>query len=255
MIVANLATYPPRREAVLGVVRTIAPQVDRLNVVLNQFDAPLPELASFENVEQIIPTSDTKDAGKFYPTTSDARYVLMIDDDIIYPANYVSKTLHALEDLGESGVLGGYHGSIYQKPKFSLTKRKLRKWFSYITRGNLADFRKVHVFRNELKAPVVVDQIATNAAIMRGQDMPPYSFMADSQKFVDVRLARWCFEKNITCICLPRDAGWLSDIRFDETIYEGFTQTNPPHVTREILSYAFKNPASGRPPSGAITSA
>ena len=71
MIIANLATYPPRRENLLPVVQAIAPQVDQLNVVLNQYDAELPELVDIPNVKQIIPHEDTKDVGKFYPDVSD----------------------------------------------------------------------------------------------------------------------------------------------------------------------------------------
>ena len=42
MIVANLATYPPRTSNLLQAITAIAPQVDRLNVVLTQY-IPGPE--------------------------------------------------------------------------------------------------------------------------------------------------------------------------------------------------------------------
>jgi len=86
----------------------------------------------------------------------------------------------------------------------------------------------------------VVDQIASGVAILRGQDMPPFSYMEDSQKFVDVRLARWGFENGLIPVILCRDENWLRPVRYDETIYQGFTRTNPPAVAGEIRTYAFK---------------
>ena len=91
------------------------------------------------------------------------------------------------------------------------------------------------------------DQIATNSAILRPQDMPPLDYMRGSQKFVDVRLAKWSFEQGIAHVALPREKWWITQIDVDESIYESFTQTFPPHVDDEILSYALKRPNIGKP--------
>jgi hypothetical protein len=71
--------------------------------------------------------------------------------------------------------------------------------------------------------------------------------MRDSQMFVDVRLARWCFEQGIEIVCLPRPRGWLTEERHDERIYE-FTRQNPGHVSREVATFAFSNPRRGLRP-------
>ena len=140
MIIANLATYPLRRENLLPVVQAIAPQVDQLNVVLNQYDAELPELVDIPNVKQIIPHEDTKDVGKFYPDVSDADFVFMIDDDLIYPADFVERSVASLTALGPSGFMGGYHASLYMKPSFSLSPKKLIAWARYAD-VKIADYR------------------------------------------------------------------------------------------------------------------
>jgi hypothetical protein len=248
MIVANLATYPPRREGLHQAVAALAPQLDRLNVILNEYDAELPELAGFANVRQILPEHDTKDAGKFYPDgATEAEFVFMVDDDLVFPDDFVASTVAKMRKLGP-GHIGGYHASLYEKPEPSLRLSRLKKWLRYSDR-RIADYRRVFTFYLEQASGVVVDQIATNAAIMAGSDFPPYDYMKDSQKFVDVRLAKWCFEHDITPVVLPREAGWLAPLRFDESIYEDFTKTNPPHVAAEILTYAFKVPARGTEPA------
>lgn len=247
MISANLATYPPRRSNLLPVVRAIAPQVDRLNVVLNEYGATLPELDAFANVVQIVPPQDTKDTGKFFPPVDGADHVLLIDDDLVFPEDFVRRTVAAFEDLGAGGFMGGYHGSLYVRPRFSLKPKRFRRWLTY-TSADVADHRKRVQVRHGLEAPMVVDQVATNAAILRGGDMPPYAYMKDSQKFVDVRLARWCFDRGLRPVLLPRPADWLGLVRFDETIYDSFTRSTPPAVAEEIMHYAFKVPGRGGAP-------
>ncbi|QDC08797.1 hypothetical protein FHY55_05895 [Oceanicola sp. D3] len=246
MIVANLATYPPRESNLADVVAAILPQVNRLNIVLNQYDAPLEAFAGEEKIAQIIPDEDQKDVGKFYPDVSGADWVFMIDDDMIYPPDFVANSIAAMEALGPGKYLGGYHGSLYYEPQFSLAPSKLLKYLRYKP-VNIADYRKPFRFYETLEKPTVVDQIATNAAVMRGEDFPLHSYMSGSQKFVDVRLARWCFERGITPVCLPRAAGWLGEVRFEETIFRGFTRQNPPHVAEEIWTYALKVQGRGQP--------
>ena len=250
MIVANLATYPPRESNLAAVVKAILPQVDRLNIVLNQYNAPLPAFEGEAKITQLIPQEDQKDVGKFYPDVSGADWVFMIDDDMIYPADFVARSITAMETLGTGRYLGGYHGSLYYEPSFTLSPKALLKYLRYKP-DNIADYRRPFRFYEGLAAPTIVDQIATNAALMRGADFPPHSFMAGSQKFVDVRLARWCFEQGIRPVCLPREAGWLGEVRFDETIFHGFTRQNSAHVANEIWTYALKVPGRGTVAGGA----
>lgn len=248
MIIANLATYPPRSENLEKVVAVISPQVDRLNIVLNQYDALPDELKKYPNVFLFIPDEDLKDVGKFYPDVSDAKYVFLIDDDIIYPPDYVSATIARFEALALQNCMGGYHGSLYMRPRLGQLIRSPGLLFTYNKR--VADFRsgKFCLF-DELETATVVDQIGSGTAILRGKDMPPFEYMRTSVKYVDVRLARWCFERGIIPVCLPRAAGWIGGVGFDETIYGGFTATNPSYVNTEILTYAFKVRYRGLPVS------
>ncbi len=253
MIVANLATYPPRAEFLPRVIASIAPQVDQLNVVLNEYDTAPTWLAGMANVRAILPDEDTKDAGKFYPDISGAEHVLLIDDDIIYPDDYVAHTLARFRSLAVPHALGGYHCSVYTRPALSLSPAGLRRFLRFYLRpSRIAGYRRILHFGLDIPKPLLVDQVATNAAILRAEDMPPWDYMRTSQKFVDVRLARWCFERGIVPVLLPHDSDWLLPsaavgVSFDETIIGDFTSHHPPHVAREIWRYAFKRPQVGIP--------
>ncbi len=247
-----MSTYPPRRLSLVAVVEQIAPQVDRLNVVLNEYSAAIPELIKFDNVCQILPQTDTKDVGKFLPDTSSAQYVLTIDDDIIYPVDYVEQTIERFSALGESGFVGSYHGSLYYMPQLSWRLDKFRAWIHYSDQ-KISEYRHVSTFYNSQFNPLIVDQIGTGVAIVRGVDFPPFSYMESSQKFTDVRFARWCFEHKLKPVTLPRQANWLRPVRYEETIYKGFTQESLKHVSDEIASYAFKVPGRGNAPQSVET--
>ncbi len=247
MIIANLATYPPRRKNLEKVVAIISPQVDRLNIVLNQYDAVPVELKKYPNVVPFIPEEDLKDVGKFYPDVGNAKYVFLIDDDIIYPSDYVSATVNRFETLALQNCMGGYHGSLYIKPRLRQILRSPGLLFTY--KNRIAEFRPGFALSDELKTSTVVDQMGTGTAILRGKDMPPFEYMRTSLKYVDVRFARWCFERGITPICLPRAANWLGVLNFEESIYGSFTIKNPSYVNTEILTYAFKVKFRGLPTS------
>lgn len=253
MIIANLATYPPRAEFLPNVVDAISPQVDQLNIVLNEYDSAPDFLSKYNNVKTLIPDHDTKDAGKFFPDCSGAEYVFLIDDDVVYPDDFVALSLERMQALGQGRYVAGYHCSIYQRPalrpiSIKSIKANIRFWG---WPNRIARFRKFFTFGHSTSTPTFVDQVATNAAVMRAHEMPPYEFMKTSQKFVDVRLARWCFEQEIMRVSLPREKAWLRQcdsegVFFEETISEDFTQKHHKHVAQEIRSFAFKDKRAGK---------
>jgi hypothetical protein len=243
--VAHLATYPPRLAALGPVVRALAPQVDRLTVVLNEFAAVPSEAPRLPNVRYVLPPEDTKDVGKFLPDASDAEHVFFCDDDILYPPDFVARTLALRARLGPRPMIVGYHGSLYRRPSLSGLRGLDQLARFWLFPSQIARFRRIYGYGETLDRPIVVDQVATNGAMMRARDCPPYAYMRDSRKFVDVRLARWCFERGITPVVLPHEAGWLGGVAHEETIVRGFTKRNRPEVAREIRAYAFRAPGRG----------
>lgn len=244
-VVANLATYPRRRDGVIETARRIAPQVDRLNLVLNEYDEAISELSSLGNIEQIIPAEDTKDTGKFLPAVGADDIVFLIDDDLIYPEDYVAMSLQRIEKYQKTSIVFGYHGSSYILPRFSLNSRHFKRWWTYDP-ARIAEYRRVIPFYRKRDKAFLVDQIGTGTGILRGNLMPSFEYMASSQSFVDVRLAKWCFEQGIPQVALPKADYWIQDHSYEETIYGDFTRHNPANVAEEIRGFAYKRPMVGR---------
>ncbi|MEP1356284.1 MAG: hypothetical protein ABJX32_04190 [Tateyamaria sp.] len=247
MIIANLATYPPRRASLIDVVNRIAPQVDQLNIVLNQYEEVPAELEGQQNVNPILPEEDTKDVGKFYPK-SEGTYTFLIDDDLVYPPDFVQLSIERFEQIAQPRAIGGYHTSTYRLPRPWRGMGEMKRLLAFRWRI-VADYRAINIFYQHLGQHKGVDQVATNSCILRSADMPSYEYMRDSQKFVDVRLARWCYDQGIQPVALPREKDWLTPIRYDETIHGDFTRTNPTHVSEEIRTFAFKVPGRNRLPA------
>lgn len=232
MIRAHMATYPQRRETLEQSVASIASQVDRVFLVLNEFSEVPPEIAAIGNVEPIIPEEDLKDLGKFLPVPKEDDIVFLTDDDLIYPPDYVSSTLAAAEGIGLGNAVFGYHGSIYTDVE---------------ARGALG--RRVFGFRQNVLATTCVEQLGTGVVVALGRNIAPFSFMRGSQKFVDVRYAKWLLARGVDSWCLAHRKGFLGEISLSdgpaETIYANFTRNSPAHVIAEILEFAGKNAKVG----------
>lgn len=219
--VGQVATYPGRKHNLPVMLESIAPQLDELCVVLNQFSArQRRQLPQFSNVRYIVPDDDLKDTGKFLqPRTAD-EYVFLLDDDLAFPADYVSKLVDWYERLPAERLVVGLHGVVY----------------SDLFEG-AAGSRFVAKFDKALERPLLVNQLGTGCAMTRGDLLPPMSYMLTSQRFVDVRFARYCHENGIGMVCLPRPDQWVGDLQPEESIYESYTRMHHGEQLAEILTF------------------
>lgn len=243
MIVANLASYPPREASLHRVLRAMAPQVDRLNLVLNEYAEAPAFVRDFANVRVILPRKDLKDTGKFYPTLDPGDTVFLIDDDLRYPDNYVEQTLRLWLWMQALPVVAGYHASTYLP--FERTRFRDRGFSRARYRRRLSRFREVAAFFEAEKAPTLADQLGTGTVVTTGSRMPPFEYMRDSAGFVDVRFARWCFEQGLRPVSLPRPFRWLSQQKVEGSLFEDVTHKHHPHIEQEIASFATRQSDAG----------
>lgn len=250
MICGALATYPPRAPTLRAAVESIAPQLHRLILVLNDHTAVPGWLAAHPNVEPVIPEADTKDTGKYLRPPEGAEWLFTLDDDILYPPDYVARSLagmaRAAALLGTPRIMGGYLGWTYRRARF-LGARWLRRLIGY-NPGYIANSADAVDFRAAFERAQIVEGLGTGVSVMRAADAPPFAHVRDAQRFIDVRLASWCFEQGIVQLCLPRPAGWLRDAHDgaqEESIFKGFSRRPPRHVADEIWRMAFRTPRRG----------
>jgi hypothetical protein len=223
MIIANAATFPNRASILRENLSRIASQVDVLNLVLNEFDEVPAELAVIRNLNAILPDRDYKDVGKFVPQVGKDDYVVLVDDDIVYPKSYVAEMVEMFEALPLPRKVLGVHGVIY----------------SDFFEGSPAS-RCVYPFQLQNTSFRVVNQLGTGTVVCRGEDFPPIEVMHDSQRFVDVRFASWQHRRGVPMVCVPRSSGWLREggLPGTDSIFSTFTHKWPEAVTLEAQGIA-----------------
>ena len=239
MIIGNMATFPARKDTLESAVHNIARQVDMLNLCLNEYTEIPSWIDDHANVRAIIPQTDLKDLGKFMFEVDGQDDVFLVDDDLHYPADYVSQTLEIRERYNLEHCVVGYHGTIYRHPGvMDILRATIRN--RTVSRPRLGQCKDLHAYNERLDRPRVVAQIGTGTVLAKGHMLPDLTFMIGADRRADVRFARWSFDRNTAQIALPRRAGWIPGTEDDSnSIWKTYTSKLPEEFVDEIKAFAF----------------
>ncbi|MBL4807067.1 MAG: hypothetical protein JKY31_07225 [Rhodobacteraceae bacterium] len=227
---AHMATFPARIETLEIALTSLAPQVDEIHLVLNEYDEVPAFLAKFGNVNPVLRGEDFKDVGKFVPRPAPDDFVFLVDDDLQYHQRYCDWMIERASEIGADKFVIGLHGSIYQV--FGEHTSRKRKLFYY---------------SKSLRQSVCVDELGTGTVLALGKNVAPLEYMASSQKFVDVRFAKWCFENGLQQVAVARPRKLIRTIRNSgPSIYRTFTRNNPPVIFDEMTEYVGKSRQLGQ---------
>jgi len=197
-VVACMATYPARRHIFLDSINTIIKQVDRLYVYLNNYDEVPEEILEHDysdKIEYILdPSSRLRASAKFSWLSSVNCNVITIDDDILYPSDYVEKLLACSKRYGGNAVIG-VHGSIFKKYVKDASKCR----------------ESVFNFQNELSKDTEVHMLGSGttlfpASVLRYIDaelLLKHPLANDELLAINMR------NESISMIALRRDNDWM----------------------------------------------
>ena len=221
--VGVMASYPARRDTLIHAAASVAAQVDRLTIVLNQYDEVPSQVSQAlpDNVRFVLPKTDLKDVGKFSMSVGADDLVFLCDDDILYPDDYCSHLAGAWERYKELRAVIGVHGIIYSD------------FFDGDPRSRL-----VHLFTGALEADAFVNQLGTGTVVCAGYQMPPLKWMRSSAGFVDLRFAVHAERNGYPRICIGRGAEWMRQLETKTSLFETVTAQWPPNVTAEAQEIA-----------------
>jgi len=139
--VATMATFPARREIFKDALSSIIDQVDELHIYFNDYDK-IPDFPRDSRIHCYLGhdcSGDLKDAGKFYkvPNLSDC-YIFTVDDDLIYPSDYVDTLIHYIEVFNRRCIVGA-HGVIFPDEKLGYLDNRDVLHFREATNGRFVD--------------------------------------------------------------------------------------------------------------------
>jgi hypothetical protein len=209
-IVATVATMPERLPLLERMLDSIELQVDRINVYLDGHDK-IPDRITGSKfvVEKADPEASLHAAGKFrWAAGLDECYHFVCDDDILFPGDYVSRMIAAIERYDRKAAVG-VHAIRFQGPPYAFYKKRV----NYSMGMALPEDMRVHALGTGTLAywapslPISID------------DFPRYNaedlFVAICAKRVGVPM-----------ICVGRDAYWLrSQPVHTWSVYGGFIET------------------------------
>lgn len=234
MIVANLATFPPRANNLDLVIRSILPQVDLLNVVLNEYGS-VPHSLRHERINAYVPDENLLDLGKFHPRLPPgARHVFTIDDDILYPPDYVRMSLSMMT---ADRMIHGYHGRLMHKSAPTTDPWWLLRRLDALRKGyddyyNWPAYRTA--FNDAARVRRDVNVLGSGVSFCAASDFPDYAFMKGAAGFADLRLANWAAEHGIGMCTLPKSKGWLKELDSPASLYQNVTRSMPAEMRAEI---------------------
>ena len=221
IVFAGMATIPERLSILPRVVASLVDQVDILGIYLNGHDA-VPNI-SHPRIEwessRLTSAGDLGDASKFYWAMIDQGLATVIhmtvDDDIIYPPDYVARLVKGVIDYPDAVV--GIHGFRFHQPIASFYRSRHPRF--HCTQGLPRD-AQVHV-------------LGTGTTAFRGGAINVWPGMFVRPNMADLWLALAAKRQGVRMMCLSRPAGWLEPLKPDGgTIHDDYLSAGDAFQTR-----------------------
>jgi hypothetical protein len=203
-IVVNISSYK-RNDGLEKVINSVIEDCDKINVALNSYEGEIPKFL-FDNKINILITDNSKgDAYKFYflNNTEDAYYITL-DDDIIYPKNFIKKIIQKCDFYERKKVIT-YHGRNFENfPIQSYYKSKSKRYH----------------FLQEVSKDTKVQFGGTGLMCFHTNLLKiPFEYFI-FPNMADVWLGKYCMENKIEIICLKHLKGYIQYIPQKTTIYD-----------------------------------
>ena len=192
MISANLATFKARKNVLHQTVDSLRDQVDVIRIYSNDYK---PDIKGVE----IVTGEDLTDRGKFYFIGKDEIY-FSCDDDLIYPEDYVKRTLEKLEKYPNAVIT--YHGRIL-----------LGKGRNYYYGHQSFHCLRTHHY------DTFINVAGTGVSCFDASKWKPDVLQYPNQKMSDLLFSLECAKSGKKIICASHQMGWLQVSTNEESIY------------------------------------
>lgn len=187
-VTANIATQPSRYQFLLQMLESIDGQFDEIRIYLNNYKYIPQELQKYN----CYIGKDLTDNGKFFWSNNENEYYFTLDDDIIYPPDYVEKTLPLIQDR-----IVTYHG------------RNL-----YGLNQPYYNNHRVYSFYKNLSKEVKLDVGGTGVMAFSTNNFKPNLWKSPNMKMSDLIISLEAAVYGLDIICLPRESNWLNPIEY-----------------------------------------
>lgn len=203
-ITANIATMPERLPLLKKMLKSIDGQFDVVRICLNNFKE-VPDFSFMKTeVMAVIPEKDLTDNGKFlFIPSGESEVYFTLDDDLLYPSNYVAVTLANLKKYFPAAVT--YHG---RKLK-GIGLRYYRDHFAFRCLGNV-------------DRDLLIDVAGTGVTAFDTEVLKLSALMAycENQKMSDLVFSLEVAKLRGKIALCAHKAGWLGYLEPENTIWD-----------------------------------
>jgi len=203
LVICGMATTINRKNEMVLSVNSIIGQVDKLVIYQNGYKDG--SIFNHNPKVEIISSLDTGidmgDAGKYYTISkyNDGNYYYFsIDDDIIYPSNYVKSTIKKINEY-DGNVIVSYHGRILNKNPKSYYK----------------DYKQVLHFIKNQKNDVFVHFGGTGVMAFDTRIVKITFDLFKTRNMADIWVGRYSQQTKTPILCLKHEQNWLNQIEIN----------------------------------------
>jgi hypothetical protein len=218
--IVNVASYN-RIDSLVKSLESIIDQCDIINVSLNSHDGDIPEILYHDKVNLMLSDNSLGDAMKFYMLDKSNGYYLTIDDDLIYPPNYVEYMIAKCKEYGNTKVitLHGRNFSSFPVPSYYKSATERYSCLHNVRQNVNVQFGGTGVmcFHTDLfKLPI-------------GYFIYP--------NMADVWIGKYCMENKIEILCVRHDSEYIKYTNQNNTIFD--TESKRDHLQTLVTNSIF----------------
>lgn len=196
MIVSAYTASLPQRVGILEkAVSSMLPQVDSMQVVLNNFDY-IPAFLNHHKITIVHHDNSLEDGSRFINIEkATPGYTIVFDDDIMYPPNYVSHMISKIESFGGRAIVA---------PMGKILKRRPVK--SYYT-DVVTSYRTFLEVKQDsfCDVPGACGIVWDNRIVKITQDIAEVPNG-------DICIAKFARQNSIPCVVIAHKADWLINL-------------------------------------------
>ena len=200
MTSAFTATIPQRVSTLKKSITSMLPQVDRIQVVLNNFSS-VPEFLKHEKITCVFSDNSLEDGSRFKNIQNSNGGIIVFDDDIQYPPDYVSEMQRHCDVLRakyNTPVIVAPMGKVLKTRPIDHYYQDIEK--SYKTFSDVGDYHQV-------------DVPGACGIFWSSHDVPiTEEIITPEIHHSDICVGAFAKQHGILCFVVPHRAGWLKNL-------------------------------------------
>jgi hypothetical protein len=218
--IVSVASYK-RIDSLVRTIKSIYDQCDEINIFLNDHEGEIPSQFLDKKINLYFSDNRYGDALKFAKLIESDGYYLTIDDDLIYPPNYVEHMITRCKEFLNKRVITLHGRKFSGQPITSF-------YSSYIEFYHCLRYQKRDAFIHFGGTGVMCFHTSLMKIPIAYFELP---------NMADVWVGKYCFENNIQVLSIAHDKDFLTYQPQKTTIFD--TESNSDTAQTKIVNDLF----------------